>query len=147
MKKFDKLLNAIASTLTVQSYVDDQYETPDGVSTVAMRMPNYRDVTDEVKELFKQELKKHMSTKLEKMKVGEHVEYGFDYSHLRRTLMEDMNDNLKEVLLKLPALNEGEKYNLRYDTYLCVTLTKKEAEKVSVTVETCQRIMEAYENQ
>ena len=147
----EKLLNAIASRLNVRSVVEEQSEkTLQGVLTVTMQMFDHRDVTDEVRELFKKELNNHLFTKFQDMEVGEYVEYGFDYGNVRPlgTLMEDANDNLAEILLKLPALNEGETYDFPCDTYIRFTLTGKSEKNVSVKPNVvCPWIMEAYSKQ
>ena len=147
----EKLLNAIASRLYVRVVVEEQSEkTLQGVVTVTMHMFDHRDVTDEVRELFKKELNNHLFTKLQNMEAGEYVEYGFDYGNVRPlgTLMEDANDNLAEVLLKLPTLNDGETYDFPCDTYIRFTLTEKDEKKVSLKPNTvCQWIKEAYNNQ
>lgn len=147
----DKLLNAIASRLNVRVVVEEHSKrTLQGVLNVTMQMFDHRDVTDEVRELFKKELNNHLFTKLQNMKSGEYVEYGFDYGDVRPlgTLMEDANDNLAEVLLKLPALNDGETYDFPCDTYIRFTLTERDAKKASVKPNmVCPWIMEAYSKQ
>lgn len=147
----EKLLNEIASRLNVRVVVEEQSEkTLQGVLSVTMQMFDHRDVTNEVRELFKKELNNHLFTKLQKMEVGEYVEYGFDYGNVRPlgTLMEDANDNLAEVLLKLPALNDGETYDFPCDTYIRFTLTEKDEERASVKPNmVCQWIKEAYSKQ
>lgn len=146
----EKLLDEIASRLSVQIVEREEYEKGlDGTLTL-MQAFSYRDVTDEVRKLFKKELYNHMFTKLlQEMEVGEYVEYGFDYGDERPlgTLMEDANDNMAEVLLKLPALNEGERYVLPGDTYICFTLMGREAKQVSITAKMCLWITATYENQ
>lgn len=125
----DKLLNAIASRLNVRVVVKEEKDTNlvNGVVTFSMEFFDYRDVSDEVRELFKKELNNHLFSKLQEAKIGEHVEYGFDYGNVRLlgTLMEEANDNLAEVLLKLPALNDGEEYVFPCDTYIGFTLIDK----------------------
>ena len=122
----DKLLNAIASRLTIQVVVEAD-KTLQGVVTVTRQMFDRRDVEDEVKELFKKELNNHLLTKLQDLKVGEYVDYGFAYGNVRPlgTLMEEANDNLAEVLLKLPSLNDGETYDFPCNTYIGFTLTER----------------------
>ena len=147
----DKLLNAIASRLNVRVAVEEHSKrTLQGVLNVTMQMFEHRDVTDEVSELFKKELNNHLFTKLQNMKSGEYVEYGFDYGDVRPlgTLMEDANDNLAEVLLKLPALNDGETYDFPCDTYIRFTLIERDTKKASVKPDmVCPWIMEAYSKQ
>lgn len=147
----EKLLSAIVSRLKVQVTVEEQSEnTLEGVLTLRMAMFEHKDVSDEVKELFKKELSDHLFTKLHEIEVGEYVEYGFDYGNVRPlgTLMEDANDNLAEVLLKLPTLPAGESYNFPCDTYIRFTLTGKEENKVTVKPNTrCSWIMQAYKKQ
>ena len=146
-----KLLNAIASRLNVRIVVeDDPEETLQEVVTVTMQMFDYRDVEDEVRELFKKELNNHLFTKLHEMKVGEKVEYGFDYGDVRPlgTIMEESNDNLAEVLLKLPALNDGEKYVFPCDTYIRFTLIDKKDNHFNAKASMVSPwIMEAYSKQ
>ena len=74
-----------------------------------------------------------MIENVKKLDVGEHVDYGFEYdSKPLGTLMEEANDNLAEVLLKLPALDEGESYELPEDTYVRFTVTERYENKVLV---------------
>lgn len=147
----EKLLNAIASRLNVRVVVEEHSEkTLQGVLYVTMQKFDHKDVTNEVRELFKKELNNHVFTKLQKMEAGEYVEYGFDYGNVRPlgTLMEDANDNLAEVLLKLPTLNDGETYDFPCDTYIRFTLTEKDEETASVKPNmVCQWIKEAYSKQ
>lgn len=147
----EKLLNAIASRLTVRVTVEEQSEKMlEGVLTVTMAMFEHKDVSDEVRELFKKELNNHLSTKLKEIEVGEYVDYGFDYGQVRPlgTLMEDANDNLAEVLLKLPPLNDGECYDFPCDTYIRFTLTGKDEQEAKVKPNiVCSWIMEAYNKQ
>lgn len=142
----DKILNAIASRLTIRKVVEEESEkTLLGVITVTMQMFAHRDVEKEVKELFEKELNNHLFTKLQQLKVGEYVEYG----NVRPfgTLMEEANENLAEVLLKLPALNDGEIYELPCDTYMGFTLKEKNKENLTVKPYACGWIAEAYSKQ
>lgn len=147
----DKLLNAIASRLTIRRVVEEEVEqTWKGVVTFTMQMFDHRDVEDEVKELFKKELNNHLFTKLQNLKVGEYLDYGFDYGDVRPlgTLMEEANDNLAEVLLKLPALNDGETYDFPCNTYFGFTLTEKNEEKATGKLNCASTwIMEEYSKQ
>ena len=147
----DKLLNAIASRLTIRVVVEEESEkTLQGVVTVTMQMFDHRDVEEEVKELFKKELNNHLFTKLQDLKVGEYVDYGFAYGDVRPlgTLMEEANDNLAEVLLKLPALNDGETYDFPCNTYIGFTLIERNEEKATVKPNYLSTwIMEAYSKQ
>lgn len=147
----EKLLNAIASRLNVRVTVEEQAEeTLEGVLTVKMAMFDHKDVSDEVRQLFKKELNNHLFTKLHEVEVGEYVEYGFDYGRVRPlgTLMEDANDNLAEVLLKLPTLPAGESYDFPCDTYIRFTLTEKDENEATVKPNiVCPWIIEAYNKQ
>lgn len=147
----DKLLNAIASRLTIRVVVEEESDKKlQGVDTVTMQMFNHRDVEDEVKELFKQELNNHLFTKLQDLKVDEYADYSFAYGNVRPlgTLMKEANDNLAEVLLKLPALNDGETYELPCDTYIVFRLTERNEERVTVKpIYASAWIKEAYINQ
>ena len=144
----EKLLNAIASRLNVRIVVEKYWKNEHNAGlAVTMQMFEHRKVTDEVRELFKKELNSHLFTKLQQMEAGECVEYSFDYGELRPLgiLMEDANDNLAEVLLKLPNLKEGESYYFPCDTYIRFTIIKKDAETALVMPDKiCQWIMEAY---
>lgn len=120
----ERVLNEIASKLNVQVVVKERVERSiDGACISTEQWLEHRDVTDEVRELFKKELENHLFNKLQNMKDGEYVEYGFDYGDVRPlgTIMENANDNLAEVLLKLPALNDGETYSFPCDTYIRFT--------------------------
>lgn len=148
----EKLLNAIASGLNVWVVVEEQSEekTLNGVLTVTMEMFNHRDVTDEVRALFKKELKNHLFSKLQRMEVGGYVEYRFNRDNVRPlgTLMKNFNDNLAEVLMKLPFPKDGGFYDFPCNTYFSFTLTKKYEKSVSIMADTvCQWIMEAYSKQ
>ncbi len=146
MKDF---LDAIASRLNVRIVVEEHSgEVLQGLN-ITMQMFNYREVTDEVRDLFKNELRNHIFAKLQTMEVGESAEYVFDCGDIRPlgTLMQDANDNLSEVLLKLPTLDDEETYSLPSDTFICFTLTKKEVESVSIKPSVCPWIMEVFSEQ
>lgn len=137
----EKLLNAIASRLTVRIVVEEQpYETLQGLN-ITMQIFELRDVTDEVRELFKKELKNHLFTKLQNMRFCESVAYSFDYN-------KGANDNLAEVLLKLPILNDGEYYVFTSETYIRFTVAKREAENTTIDLSVVSPwIMEACSKQ
>lgn len=140
----EKLLDAIASELKVRVLVKERFEkTPHGIEIGTMQMFDYRDVTDEERELFKKEFHKHLVAKLQEMRDGESVEYGSDYEGAQGIFIEGANDNLAEVLLKLPTLKDGETYSLPFGTYICITLTEKDKKTISANV--CKWIMKAYE--
>ncbi|MGN1327916.1 MAG: hypothetical protein ACI4VQ_07585 [Clostridia bacterium] len=147
----EKLLNAIASGLNVRVTLREQSEkTLEGVLTVTRSMFDYKDASDEVRELFKKELNNHLFTKLKEIEVGEYVVYGFDYGKVRPlgTLMEDANDNLAEVLLKLPSLKDGERYVFPCETYIRFMLIGKYEKEATVKPNiVCPWIMEAYNKQ
>lgn len=147
----EKLLNAIASRLSVRVTVEeDAKETPEGILQVKMFMYDHKDVSDEVRDLFKKELNNHLFIKLQEIEVDEYVDYEFECGQVRPlgTLREDANDNLAEVLLKLPALKEGESYDLPVETYIRFTLISKNNQKVTVKPNIiCPWIMEAYNQQ
>ena len=149
----EKLLNAIASRLSVRVTVEESSKkTLEGVLTltVKMKMYDHRDVSEEVRKLFKKELNNHLFTKLQEIEVGEYVDYEFECGQVRPlgTLMKDANDNLAEVLLKLPALEDGESYELPFETYIRFTLTGKDNQGATVKSNiVCPWIIEAYNQQ
>lgn len=125
------VLEAIASRLTVRTVVQEQSGSgPMGLG-VTMQMYDHKEVSDEVKALFEEELDNHLRSKLQGMEIGDSVDYGFEYGNVRPlgTLMEDANDNLAEVLLKLPALGKGESYEFPYETYIKLLVAERNKEE------------------
>ena len=146
----EKLLNAIASRLNVRVIAEESSSSAvDSIITVTMHMYDYKETSDEVKELFKKELNNHIFNKLQEIEVNESVEYMFECGQVRPlgSIMDDANDNLAEVLQKLPALPEGEKYTLPFETYIRITLTKKSEDDVKVMPHVSDWIREEYFNQ
>lgn len=146
----EKLLNVIASRLKVRTIAEESSsKAVDSIITVTMHMFDYKEASDEVKELFKKELNNHIFNKLQETEVEESVVYMFEFGQVRPlgTIMDDANDNLAEVLQKLPILPEGEKYTLPFETYICITLTKKSKEDIRVMPYVSNWIREEYFNQ
>lgn len=146
----EKLLNAIASKLNVRVIAEESSSSAFyGIITVTMHMYDYKDASDEVRELFKKELNNHMFNKLQEIEVGESVEYMFECGQERPlgSIMDDANDNLAEVLQKLPALPEGEKYTLPFETYIRITLTKNSGDDIKVMPYVSDWIREEYSDQ
>lgn len=135
----EKLLNAIVSKLEIRTPVEEHFkEELNGVLNIKMTMFKHRNVPDEVKEQFKKEFNNHLYMKCKEENGFGYVDYIFEYGLKRPIgkLMEDANDNLAEVLLKLPPLNEGESYELPSDTYMRFSVGKKHPndEKIQVIV-------------
>jgi len=128
----EKLLDAIASGLDIRGAEEKDLKVSDEYPLIIETdWYDYKEVSQEVIELFKKELINHLIENVKKLDVGEHVDYGFEYdSKPLGTLMEEANDNLAEVLFKLPALNEGEAYELPEDTYVRFTVTERDKNKV-----------------
>ena len=129
----EKLLNVISKELKIR-FIEKE-EKLNNISNVIICLYTYEDTNDEVKRLFKKELRNHIFEKLENQEVGEFVEYMFDWGDFRPlgSIMEDANDNLAEVLQKLPKLPENAQYVFPIDTYFCLTVTDKSEDKSSLT--------------
>lgn len=143
----EKLLNTLVSRLSVRMVASEpSIKTWKGVSKDSF---DCRDVSDSIKEIFKIEFDNQLYSKMQRMEVGESIVYGFDYDSVRPlgTLMEDANDNMAEVLLKLPALKDGESYAFPRDTYLQFTLIDKREENILITPVLSDWILEAYQRQ
>jgi len=114
-----KLLDAVASQLSIRS--------------ICKESGNYinKDVTKETKELFKKEFQRHMYLKLKKIKVGETIDYVFGSidNKLGAQPMNSANENLAEVLNKLPQLENGESYAFPNNSYIYITLTAQKAKR------------------
>lgn len=130
----EKLLDAIASGLDIRGAEEKDLKVSDEYPLIIETdWYDYKEVSQEVIELFKKELRNHLIENVKKLDVGEHVDYGFEYdSKPLGTLMEEANDNLAEVLLKLPAHDERESYKLPEDTYVRFTVTERYENKVLV---------------
>ncbi len=146
----EKLLNAIASKLSIRITVEKKSKKNlDGFLISTMSVFDHKDVSDEVRDLFKTELNNHLFSKVEEIEVGEYVDYGFNYGPESSlgTLMAEANDNLAEVLLQLPPLNDGECYDFPCETYICFALTGKDEQGSRVKPNiVCSWILEAYQN-
>ena len=105
------VLEAIASRLTVRTVVQEQSGSgPMGLG-VTMQMYDHKEVSDEVKALFEEELDNHLRSKLQGMEIGDSVDYGFEYGNVRPlgTLMEDANDSHKEQSSEYPVMSLHER--------------------------------------
>ncbi len=103
----DRLLNAIASGLNIRSHNRSE------------------EVIQKARKKFISELEKHLFSKLENLEVGQCITYSFNYENISETIIEKVNNNMKEVLLKLPALEKGERYIFPQDTYFSFKLTDR----------------------
>lgn len=145
----DKLLYAISSELKVR-IVEKEELILEGVPIGWKESCSYKAVSEEVKELFEKELSNHIFDRFKQKKVGEHVEYSFNFENVKHhgTPMEEASENLKEVLLKLPKLKENESYVLPCNTYVRFKLKNKKKKEITVdTYIVSSWIMEAYDKQ
>ena len=114
-----KLLDAVASQLSIRSISEEG-----GIYT-------QKDVTEETRELFKKEFHQDMYRKLKKIKVGQSIDYIFGSIDNKLTAEPSIkvNENLAEVLNKLPKLESGEIYAFPPNSYICITLTAQRAKR------------------
>lgn len=114
-----KLLDAVASQLSVRST-----DKESGSYTI-------REATEETRELFKKVFQRDMYLKLKKIKVGETIDYVFGSidNGLADQPIIKANENLEEILNKLPRLESGESYAFPPNSYICITLTAQKAKK------------------
>lgn len=117
----DRLLNVLADNLKVQIVAKTQEHGCLACSD------DYENVSDEVKELFKDSFINHLSEKLQEIEAGTYVDYIFDHKYLKPYA--DNNKNMEEVLSKLPVLSSGKRYCFLPDTFFRI-------KKVSDTSET-----------
>lgn len=115
----EKLFEAIANNLVVSRKLEDDQPTIQQCDVFIMQVFKYRDIEEKVKELFKKELINHLCTELYTKNVGEEIKYSF------AILKAEFNDNFKEVLSKLPALNERENYAFPDDMEMTFVITEK----------------------
>lgn len=143
----EKLLNAIASRLKIR-VTKESANHLGGALTISMGTFEYKDVPEETRELFKGQLVLHLLSKISGCKFGEKVEYIFDFGNVRPlgNIREDANDNMAEILFKLPFLNEGECYVLPIDTYIGFEMVQ-ENNSVIVKPLASEWISEAYSKQ
>lgn len=147
----DKLLTAIASGLSIRPDVNSKSEKAlQKISNTTVYECDYKDITNRARKRFKKEFADHLFNKLKKIEVGECVEYYFNYANIRsiETIIEKANDNMAEVLLRLPALKEGENYEFPYDTYISFKLIERYEAGGTVEINSvCLWIKEAYTKQ
>ena len=147
----EKLLNAIASRLTIRSVNEERKTTTvNSPITVTIHPFGYEERMNSIRERFKKELNEHIFRKLQKRKTGGYVDYMFECGKHRPLgyIMDEANDNLAEVLQKLPVLQNGERYVLPANTYFSFILLKKDENEVEVKVEILSKwIKETYLSQ
>ncbi len=128
-----ELLNSIATNLKIWDVVEEKLEKTSGNNApFKMNTIHFKDVSDEVKAKFVEELFDHLSQKSQEIEVGEIVEYHFNSRMINSngTLMENScNDNLTEVFSKLPKLPDGESYAFPTYTLFSFILTKRKKNK------------------
>ncbi len=147
----NKLLNAITEGLNLRCLVDEQPEEKlEGDLTLKVTMFSTKDVSDEVKELFKQEFYNHLLEKFRESEEGEFITYSFNDGMKKYigTVQQQANDNMAEVLLKLPSLEKGESYQFPDDTYVTFALIEKSDQKMYAEVAKASAwIQEKYKKQ
>lgn len=144
----DKLLTVIASGLDIRSAVNINFEKvlQDNSNVIASES-DYQEVINKARRRFKKEFKNHLFNKLKKIEVGEYVDYYFDYGNIRPLgiIMERANDNMAEVLIKLPTLKDGECYVFPHGTYISFELIERYQKGGTVKLNSiCSWIKEAY---
>lgn len=126
----EKLLNLLSSKLQIRTSAPQQVAICSGDKEFCepFRRFQYKEAPKEVKESFKKKLENHVFSKADQLSVGERLDYLFDYGKKRPlgTLMAEANDNMAEVLLQLPELDDGECYVLPLDTYFSFEVTEKD---------------------
>lgn len=133
----EKLLNAIASRLSIRSLNEERnVSTVNNSITVTIHSFGYEERMNGIREIFKKELNEHIFRKLQKRKVGGHVDYMFECGKHRPLgyIMNEANDNLAEVLQKLPVLQNGERYVFPENTYFNFILIQKDENEVKAKV-------------
>lgn len=125
----EKLLKAIASELKIRDTLGKNLEKSLGhLINFRWIKSEKREVTEEVRQLFVNELNNHICSKFREIKIGDNVEYVFDYENIikNQDFTGKANDNLSEVFKKLPVLKMGEIYVLPEDTYINFILIDKD---------------------
>ena len=125
-----KMLDAIASQLSIRSIVKE------GEVNNLKERYFYKEVPEKTKTQFKKAFNQHMYRKLTKMKVGDSLDYMFDCGKARplSVLMDEANENMAEVLQKLPQLPEGERYVFPPESYLSITLKAKMGKRMHIKI-------------
>lgn len=126
----ETLLNVLARKLTVQSLVETEQIKTDDCLTCFRAEFCYENVTDDIKEQFKDSLIEHLSSKLRKIEIGEYVDYAFNCSLLCPS--SSLNKYMEEILSKLPALESNQKYYLPPDTFFKIKKLSNVGNTVSV---------------
>ena len=124
-----KLLDVIASQLKIRVDAEENC---------------YKDVSEEVRKLFGREFNHHLYRKLKTIDVGEYVDYMYECGHSRPlgTIMYNANDNLAEVLKKLPELPDGESYAFPPNSYIAFTLTSKYHKQFKIKISLVSSVFE-----
>ena len=123
----ERLLDAIANRLTIRVTTEEQSEQiSEGVS-VSWTMYEHKPISEDIRKIFKKEFNNHLFTKLTEAEIGDSVEYLYECGNVRPigTILDYANDNMADVLDKLPKLEEGEQYDLPTDTYIGFILQNK----------------------
>ena len=141
----EELLNAIVSKLKIRFIVNENLgnQLEGGTFGIVSRF-EFKDVTEEVKEIFKKELIQNLISKLQRAKKGEYIEYEYNFETKKPLgkIMRNANDNLAEVLLKLPKLQYGEWYDLPSDTRFYFKLGEIKSERANVEADVSNWIIE-----
>lgn len=132
-----KLLNAIASQLSIRSNNENVgIDVDKGTINTDNKRYIYNDVPEKTRAQFKRVFHQHMYRKLSKMKVGDSLNYMFDCGNDRplSLIMDDANQNLAEVLQKLPELPEGESYAFPPNSCVEITLMAKMGKRLHIKI-------------
>lgn len=111
----EKLLNVLASKLAVQTLVETEQIKTDGCLTCFRAEYSYEDVSNEVKEAFRDNFIAHLSEKFQEIAIGDYVDYTFDYKLL--TPFSVLHENMEEVFSTLPPLDSGKNYYFPPETF------------------------------
>lgn len=114
MQNIEKLLEVFPEGL----YVRHEEVIPESKNSKKdLRNVSYTRASLEVKEAFKAVLRENLLSKLEKCSIGEKISYSFylgtvhsPHSVYHGDPAQSINQNLQEVIDKLPKLPEGEEY-------------------------------------
>ena len=143
----DRLLDIVSEKLIVRFKLKGNEDTDhiEGIRSLSSGI-GYRFISKEVKDLFKTLLEEHVVSKLEESDFEESVMYVFDRSCKEDlgTIIRHANDNMAEVLMKLPPLKEGEEYHLPNDTVFILEPYEESSDIYAVVLYFSEWIEKSY---